>query len=302
MKLLLHTSPKNLSLPQGLPLYFFPAFLALPQRPHSLLFEARTDNHAPVYFACTLHEKTATSLAKSPFGSFWSQEALTSTLFDQLLNELYEKLLSLGASILRISQPPDFYSGFVPPEWLEAAGFDVDTCEINQHMVLSLPATLHKMEKRKIHSIQAKGAVCRCAGKDELPVIHDFIAECRQHQGLTINISRENFLLQLTTFPDFHDVWVMEQNQELMAVCVTLMVTPDIAYTYLPATRQTFKKDSPMAGLLHTMSIHYQARGVQYLDLGLSSIQGIKQEGLFTFKQRMGALSKNRLTYFKTLR
>ena len=52
-----------------------------------------------------------------------------------------------------------------------------------------------------------------------------------------------------------------------------------------------------MVLLLQELCSHYQQEGFNVFDLGQSSIEGIPQEGLFQFKERMGAISTEKTTF-----
>ncbi|MEM9897232.1 MAG: GNAT family N-acetyltransferase, partial [Bacteroidota bacterium] len=76
---------------------------------------------------------------------------------------------------------------------------------------------------------------------------------------------------------------------KISAACISVRVTSKIAYYFLPGTSPLFRSHSPMVLLIAGMVAYYKEQNLQFLDLGVSSIQGKPQETLRLFKQRMGA-------------
>src|SRR5690606_33261790 len=98
--------------------------------------------------------------------------------------------------------------------------------------------------------------------------------------------------------PDcFHLYTVRNQQNELMAALVTITVTPQAVYSFLPAFDRKYSLLSPLALLFYELMGHLKVKGHKILDLGISSIDGSPQSGLIKFKESLGGIGTRRMTY-----
>jgi lipid II:glycine glycyltransferase (peptidoglycan interpeptide bridge formation enzyme) len=72
-------------------------------------------------------------------------------------------------------------------------------------------------------------------------------------------------------------------------------------YYFLPATGVDFLSESPMVFLIVAMANWCKERNIQFLDLGISSVEGHLQQGLYDFKKRMGAKDSEKWTLEQSL-
>jgi lipid II:glycine glycyltransferase (peptidoglycan interpeptide bridge formation enzyme) len=230
--------------------------------------------------------RTWISVPYSPWGGFCSTPIATDDDFNRLLLQLKSEGQKSGVTELVIKQPPLIYAHQVSTEYLMQKGFKITQQEHNQYIDLTKPRKLHTMEKRKLDALSDAYKVDTSTAWDKL---HSFIASCRSQQGLSINVTLDRLNSLIKLFPTKYDGWVIKKGTQIISACITVQVTPTHIYYYLPATIHTARAQSPMVSLLVHMIDHYSAIGFRYFDLGQSSINGVKQEGLFTFKQRMGA-------------
>jgi hypothetical protein len=81
-----------------------------------------------------------------------------------------------------------------------------------------------------------------------------------------------------------------------MASCIMVQPDEQCWYYFLPATAVEHLSKSPMVLLIKELTEVCEAKGLEYLDLGIASVEGFKQKGLFEFKERMGALESPKRT------
>lgn len=271
-------------------LYYHPKYLSAQKHSELKLFE---DKNFKVYF--TLNESVATSISSSPFGGVISYADASLDDFKSFLDQVLAELKASNISQIQLIQPPIYYRNFVNSNWLEQLGFKKKNCEINQYVELHKPIVLHEMQKRQLKKDWA--FEIRKVDSKEIPAVHSFITKCRTDQGLAINISLAKLVLLFEKLPEAYDCFVVEKERQLIAAVVMTRATSDICYYYLPATDAAYKKLSPMVHLLKYIYAYYQELGLKYIDLGLSSITGEKQDSLFQFKERMGAKNTERVLW-----
>ncbi|MBV6645366.1 MAG: GNAT family N-acetyltransferase [Cyclobacteriaceae bacterium] len=248
-----------------------------------------------IHFIFEKDEGIARSFSNAPFGSFWISGTANLGHFKNFLDNLQDYLGDIGCHTIRIVHPPVLYAGFVPLDWLDASGFQKVFDDDNQFIDLSIDAVLHDMESRKIRKGIQQGLEVQEV--KDFKKLHRFLNECRQSQSLEINISEATLLQQVNSMPDHYEGYAVYKNDQMISAVVITIVSQKVAYYYLPGTLPDFKKLSPMAILVSYLTEKYKYQGFKVFDLGVSSKQGKRQEGLFAFKRHMGAESTKRTTF-----
>ncbi len=253
------------------------------------------DSTESPYFSCVVnrHENKWRSIPKAPFGGIvyhqdheTDSELVTNTIrniaFDQGIDEI--SIISSAEIYLNT-----LFLKNVRPKYID----------VNNHLNLSVDYwdRLHKMERRKLNRCISEGLVFRHLKHDQAQQVYHFIKECRQKKNVDINISEYNFLKTLDTFPKHYQLFGIFHNDKLIAATVAVKVNQQVVYNYLPASDILFNHLSPMVFLIKELHHYYQQRQYQIIDLGISSIKGVTQEGLLKFKTRIGAFSTEKPTY-----
>ncbi|PIB36544.1 hypothetical protein BFP72_14615 [Reichenbachiella sp. 5M10] len=248
------------------------------------------------------HAGQATSLPRSPYAGFRTTGSLTPTDADEMIDALLNFLTSHQIQHLEIKQAPAFIHpthSKVLHEALSLHGFS-HRSDINHHIDLMAftPSSFHKMEQRKVKKCLKAGFAFAKEDISQASHIHSFICRCRQQQKLDINIPAPRFLHLIEQLPTCFDLYTVRDSQAtLLAATVTVQVSPQVVYNFLPAFDRTYGAFSPLA-LLHHQLIHdLQHNHVSTLDLGISSLDGKPQSNLAKFKERIGGIPGFRNTY-----
>ncbi len=273
--------------------YFSQSYLST-QRHHQLLSYS-TNN---IKLIVVVSDQLAISIPRSPFGSFAIEKIVEEDQFRSFVNAVKKDLKKRNIKQLVIHHPSKIYKGFISTTILEKSGFSLTYTDINQHIALASnwAVNLHKMQKRKLQSLKESGFEFRKMESSEMETAHQFISACRQVQGLTINIEWEH-LQKLSEKTNAYESFGVFRDNKLSAVCITVKVSSEVAYYYLPATSPTFRTESPMVMLIEGMANHYMEKGYKTFDMGVSSLLGKPQDSLIMFKERMGATKTEKPTY-----
>lgn len=243
------------------------------------------------------------SQPRAPFGGGSGTGQVTDRDWEVLLllavNELNEEPLVLQL-------PFEGYPGVMPGGLNKVlrAGFELLYTDAQQYMLLDsgMMLRMHKSQLRRLQKCQTAGFLFREEPTQNLKEIHAFITECRKVQQLQVNISLEKLQDSVLQLPGVYHFFSVRDNGKLIAACVTARVSPQVLYYYLPGALKGYSQFSPMVMLLHGIAEWALARGFQLLDLGRSSFEGKLQQGLFTFKERMGAMVGESVTLVKPAR
>lgn len=237
--------------------------------------------------------KTATSQKGSPFGGVLMRNG-TVDRFAEVWEKWKTQLKQLSIKHLIIRQAPEYYTNMITVEKLIRQGFEVTVTDTAQYVSLQKEPSIHLMEQRILNKKHPFDLILEPL--ENLPEVYSFLVECRKAQGLAINISAEKLTQQIGLFPSNYEIVTARKDGILASACIFCLANPQVVYYYLPGTDRDFRDQSPMVLLMDFAYKRYRELGFEVMDLGLSSIDGALQAGLFKFKERMGANAVPRLT------
>lgn len=296
MSLNIYTSADHI--PKDLTLAYFQEGYFLSQTYDQFIGYSNDDFFIPL----DITQKMAISIPRSPFGSFIRRNTHPGNI-QIFLSDIIADLKDRSVEKVEIHHPADFYPMFPSSHLLEQMEFQVIYADINQHIELSddWENSIHHMQKRKLGSLRSEGFAFRKMEKDEFETAHKFLSVCRQAQGLRINIEWPQLKSLIDRLPERYHCFGVFREDKISALCITVNVTNEISYYYLPATSPMFRDKSPMVLLIAGMVEFYRNKGFKHLDLGTSSLQGKPQEPLKIFKERMGAIVTSKPTLQRSL-
>ncbi len=273
-------------------IFYHPEYLNIQAHKNLRVFE--NDDFKVVF---SLSKQLAVSLPQGLFGSIEKKKrTINFPVFESFWNEVREALSTEKITRIEITHPPIIYSGFVPFAWLGEVGFSRMYADINHYIPLK-DFHLHKMEEKKLKQLAKLKFTTEKVPASELATVYEFLNECRKEKGLTLNVSLDRLQSLVQAFPDRYHFFVGYVDGSIVTAVVTINVAPDVVYYFLPGTLESAKQHSPMVGLLAEIVRHF-GKTHTYLDLGVSSQEGKPQEGLITFKERMGGLKTEKPRYF----
>jgi hypothetical protein len=273
-------------------IFYHPTYLKIQEHENLKVFETE-DFHVVFSIAKDL----AVSLPQGLFGAVVKkQRAIDFQAFEVFWKEVRDELAKAGVTRAELIQPPDIYQGFVQTQWLMEVGFSPMYEDITHHIRFR-DFELHKMEQKKLDKLSELKFSVRQLDVDGLHEAYDLLEACREEKGLKLNVTLERLEALFHAFPDSYEIFIGYLNQKPSCAVITLKVAPKIVYYFLPGTLKAARAKSPMVGLLDHIVQHY-ATTHQYLDLGISSIEGLPQNGLIAFKERMGGMPGMKRRFF----
>ncbi|WP_422361690.1 GNAT family N-acetyltransferase [Reichenbachiella sp.] len=244
----------------------------------------------------------AISLPKAPYAGFNIEGSLSQTAMDKMTTDLKEKLSKRGIQKAIVRQRPEFEP---TPEFqiihdgLVRHKFSY-TKEANQFVFLGqdFEQNLHPMQLRKIKKCQQEQLIFSKEDPSKIQEVHSFLTSCRNQQGLEINIDNQSLKQLFLKLPRSYECYTVRNcEQKILAATILVLVNDQILYNYLPGFDRVYKSLSPLSYLLFQLYHDLRDRNYEIFDLGISSIDGELQNGLFTYKKRMGAEQSDRFIY-----
>ena len=247
------------------------------------------------------------SQPNAPFGGFELDPLIDEVVFIQFHDYIQSELKAKGVKRIHIVDRPDVFWDDVTfdlQEELLALNYNVVQSEISHYVNLEEVDGLkqiHTMERRNFRKAMAKNYRWKLEAQQALPEVYSFIERCRAQQDLKVNITFEDLRKSFKVFPGKYRIFSIRHHDYLTAASITVEISKNVLYNYLPASDKRFNADSPMVFLLVSLFKYAKSLGYQILDLGISSVNGKIQTGLAEFKERMGALICERKTFEKVL-
>lgn len=228
----------------------------------------------------------------APCGGFSPTSSLLESQFEEAVDLLIEWLRASKKSLM-LFPPPNFYS----PKFLESSlhtlkqrGFRVEVEETNQHMPLTDFATYQK-SLWKIARNNLKDAEAENLSFAEFPLtsfarVYEVIRENRasRHHPLRMTLQELESTSQVIKVKLF---MVTKENEDI-AAAVVFHVAPGIAQVIYWGDRPDYSAFRPMNFLAAKLVQYYLDRKFQWLDIGISSVDGVRNPGLYNFKASVG--------------
>ena len=89
--------------------------------------------------------------------------------------------------------------------------------------------------------------------------------------------------------PDHYLLFTVKDGSKIVAMAVSILVNDHILYDFYHADHDDYQGLSPTIMLVEKIYNYCRMKKIRILDLGISSLDGVKNEGLYRFKNRLGA-------------
>ncbi len=249
----------------------------------------------------TINEQCATSLNRSPFGCF-NIDHLTESEMSNVTNQIVS-CLQEETSAIKIVNHPSFYNkelSRVVDHTLTQIGFEK---QIEQAQYLPVKEEFKRMvspsEKRYLNA--ASDFTFQELSIEVLEEAYDLFVESRENKGYPVTMSLEQLNSTFHQFPSNYRLFGLYDHHTLIAASVCIVINSSILYDFYHGDRLTYRKKSPVVPLLGNIYDLASKEGFEYLDLGVSTDRGAINEGLYSFKKNLGAISSDKVSYLFSL-
>ncbi len=242
---------------------------------------------------------------RAPFGGLeFSTETDLQTVYN-FVKDIIAKVKSeyLDIKQITIVAPPECYTmvkADIVDEALIHAGFSVTVTELNYHLDTSngdFESAIDPAEKRKITKCIEAGFVCEEVLTYDAAEIHKFIKDCRERKGHPLSMNVDDFKKTFSDFPEKYKLFVVKDQDTIIATAVGVVVNSEILYNFLGADHEAYLSYSPTVLLNKEMYEYSRAHGYKIYDLGIGTAGGIRNEGLIRFKEHIGGILSHKYTY-----
>jgi hypothetical protein len=278
-------SPEFLSLKEGETQYF-------------VLFE----NKSAIARICFVIDKNqAFSGHQATFGSIDANLPLARETAKYFLEQVIMALEKAGIYEVIIKHWPAVYIGDDNMHKIFGeTNFKVISSEVNQHLAVQeeeFKVLISKNERKKLNQCLKQGYTFMQLTLDEFTNIYQLVTETRVRKGYPVSMTHENLYKTIKLMPDKYLLFGLFDGDKLIAASVSIRVSHKILYNFYHADDLNFRTTSPLVMLIQQIYQYCQQNGIEILDLGVSSENGLINQGLFNFKKNLGCVSSEKNTY-----
>ena len=277
-----------------------PTFQAL-KKGNSRYFVLFKDNQAVARICFFIGNGTAISGYQATFGSIDSERPLGIDALSYFLKQTCQILNYEGFEQIIIKHWPTSHTqDNRMHEIFIKLGFQVLNSEVNQHRLVTEEDFQQKIktgERGKISQSKNKGYVFKILTIHELSNVYNLIQETLTRRDNSVSMSYEELSRAIEMLPEGYLLFGLYDGEKLIAATVSLRISKEILYNFYHADDFAYRTTSPLVMLIQEIYKFCQHEKIKILDLGISSEQGIINQGLFNFKRNLGCESSEKNTY-----
>ena len=245
----------------------------------------------------------AVSMAKSSFGGIdFSPFADENDAMD-MIDVLFDFLVEKKITSCRINGFPECYDSYAH-ELMESAllerGFEIDYTDTTHYLQPAgqpFDELIDPDERTHLNFARKHRWEFQQLTSEQLPEAFALIQRSKDVKGYPTTLTLEELQNNFRLFLDNFLLFGIYDGPELRAASVCIRVNENILYDISHGDNPEKRKHSSIVPLIQ--GLYYYARQNRYslLDLGLSTEKGVKNEGLFNFKRKLGSAVSGKKSY-----
>jgi len=268
---------------------------------YTLSFRRKGDLRARMFIK--LIQDKAISMWRSSFGGFdlapFADEEDAADMVDILFDFLVEKKVN-QCMIHAFPECYDTYAHGLMEKALTERGFQLAYADITHYLQpagQAFDSLIDPDERTHLNFAAKHNWKFRQLDSNHLPAAHDLISRSKQLKGYPVTLTLEELQNNFRMFPDNFLLFGIYDGEELRATSVCIRVNETVLYDISHGDIPEKRKHSSIVPLIQ--GLYYYAREHRYslLDLGISTENGKKNEGLFTFKRKLGSALSDKKTF-----
>jgi hypothetical protein len=249
------------------------------------------------YLTCINLEHGILVPARATFGGVFPAAS------EKVYEMIFRDLLKFGQKLnVEIRFPPEYFHPEVFDNqrvMIESIGEKTKIIDLSYHINVEdwSSGSLSKGNQKKIRQCSRAGVVFKKDDQGSASNIYQLILKNRLSKGVTTSISQDQLERAIRFLPNEYEFFSLYKSGILIASAVTVMLTSAVRYVYMWADQVEYRSLSPIAMLCEEIIKDSKRRNIKIVDLGTASLQGELDEGLARFKQNLGAISTQKISY-----
>lgn len=231
----------------------------------------------------------------APFGGFVAQGTAGFANISEALSQIADFARQNRWSVA-ITLPPSFYTPLSDATVFAAsrAGFAVEPPDINYHINLrenDFERNLTRAGRKNLNAARRNGFSLEVAElhRQTASAAFDIIRTNREEHGYPLRMSFDD--VHSTSRFVYVEFFIVRHDTEAVASAMVYRLSDKIAQVIYWGDIASHRSLRPMNFLAHALSCHYRDRGMEILDIGPASTDGVPNLGLCSFKESIGCIS-----------
>jgi hypothetical protein len=225
------------------------------------------------------------------FGGFWPHNNFLGNFSEIFSNFM---VMNQKFKLKEIKLPPSY---FYPEIFEPQLNFFLDKYpnnfifETNNHVNLSNWnfSKLSHGNRKKIKQFANQNGKVRKAELREYAFCIDLLIQNRKNLGTNLSLSKNTILDLMTNLPDFYTFYLAEIDSRICSVALLVSLDEFVNYVLYWGDNLEFRHLSPVTSLFEELVKISISSHKLYLDLGISSLNGEINEGLYKYKKNLGS-------------
>ena len=253
----------------------------------------------------SIDNNVAVSGRAATFGSFDIHGEISSEELEWFIKEIIVELQDLKVIEIEVRNYPSYfrYADLVHA-CLEANHFKIRVSETDQFIEIgkqSFYEVARKDEVTRSDRCVELGLEFKISGIEKLPDVFALVESTLSRNGHSPSMTFEELNKAIITCPDNYILFTLWDKNILVAAVVSVVLSETVLYNFYHADHMDYRSHSALTYLIKHIYQYCQTNGFQILDLGISTENGVLNEGLFKFKQQRGAVPCTKSTYYLSL-
>ncbi len=248
-----------------------------------------------------IKDTTAISGYQSTFGSFDVLNNVTSDELKWFIKQLVITLKQEGIKKIKIKNFPSYFgTSSTIEDALLALGFENVLTEINQHIEVNkanFEEVANRSEVIRSNKCSKLNYEFKIVSLQELPQIYDLIEATLKRKGNRPSMAYEKLKQAIEVCPTNYFLFSLWDADKLIAAVVSVKLNDSTLYNFYHADHLEYRPVSSFTYLLKNIYLYCYCNHIKILDIGISTVNGVLNKGLFNFKKSRGAISTTK-NYF----
>jgi hypothetical protein len=173
-----------------------------------------------------------------------------------------------------------------------------EVLDLNQHIIVRewQSNDMSKGNQKKVRQAVSAGMNLRQATSEDVSKCYEVLSLNRKAIGAPVTMKLTEIQDAVVNFPSVYKVNYLDLGGDVAAMCLTVEIESKVRYVLYWADNLNFRNYSPLALLCEKLVEEARNDGLYFLDLGISSNNGLINEGLYRFKKNLGAVTSTKKT------
>ena len=267
------------------------------------LFFLGPDDRVHAKCTFTIHNNTARSPYRATYGCIECSDEIEASDMDEFVGSCVNYLKEQGCTSIHIIQPPahfDTQRHEIAKSALTNHSFQLRFEDQDQYIPVSeeiFESMLKPGQVGKIRKCEKEGLQFVELDASALDQIYSLLEQTLGRKDVAVSMSLADLKSMFREHPKHYLAFGVIHQANLVAAAVSLRITPHILHNLYHGADYEYANFSPTTMLIKGIYNYGGQRGYEKLDLGISSVDGVRNEGLFRFKASLGAIQSEKLTW-----